>query len=119
MKYAYEDLEVWKNGMTLVEGIYKLTNGFPSQERFGVTSQLQRAAVSIVLNIAEGKGRFHRKEYKQFLYTARGSLYETNTLLLLSNRLGYLKTKDYEDLSQKTSQIMSQLSGLINYLKED
>jgi four helix bundle protein len=119
MKYAYEDLEVWKNGMDLVEKVYKLTKDFPTSEKFGIISQLQRASVSIVLNIAEGKGRYHRKEYKQFLYNARGSLYEVNTLLLLSQRLRYLEDKDYQTLTEQTQLIMGQLSGLINYLKEE
>ena len=118
MKFPYEDLEVWQNAVDFTERVYKITAGFPGSEKFGMTSQLQRAAVSIALNIAEGKGRYHRKEYRQFLYTSRGSLYETNTLLLLAKRLGYLKDKDYEELLIASKQVMSQLSGLINYLKD-
>ena len=119
MKFPYENLDVWQLAMDLSEKVYKVTDGFPSSEKFGITSQLQRASVSIALNIAEGKGRQHDKEYKQFLYTARGSLYETNTLILLAKRLGYLKDKDYELLTEISSQVMSKLSGLINYLSKD
>ncbi len=99
MNFPYENLEVWQLAVDFSEQIYKITDGFPSSEKFGITSQIQRAAVSIALNIAEGKGRQYDKEYRQFLYNARGSLYETNTLILLAKRLGYLKGKNYEELN--------------------
>ena len=117
MKFPYENLDVWQLAMDLSEKVYKVTDSFPSSEKFGITSQLQRASVSIALNIAEGKGRQHDKEYKQFLYNARGSLYETSTLISLAKRLGYLKEKDYQELNEASYKIMSKLSGLINYLK--
>ena len=119
MKFPHEDLEVWQLAMDFSERIYKTTDGFPPSEKFGITSQVQRASVSIALNIAEGKGRYHNKEYKQFLYNARGSLYETSTLILLAKRLGYLKDRDYHELNETSHKIMSKLSGLINYLKKD
>ena len=119
MRFAYEELTVWQQAVELAERIYTITKTFPRDEQFGLTSQIRRAAVSISLNIAEGKGRYHRKEYKQFLYNARGSLYETATLLLLATKLGYLKESAYEELRQVTQRILSQLSGLVNYLKEE
>ena len=67
MKFPYEDLDVWKLSMDLAEKVYKVTDGFPSSEKFGIISQIQRASVSIALNIAEGKGRQYDKEYKHNL----------------------------------------------------
>ena len=119
MKFPHENLEVWQLAMDFSERVYKATDGFPHSEKFGITSQVQRASVSIALNIAEGKGRYHPKEYKQFLYNARGSLYETNTLISLAKRLGYLKDKDYQESNEFSFQIMSKLSGLINYLQKN
>jgi len=71
---------VYQESLELVEIVYKVTRDFPKEEVFGIVSQLRRAAVSVSLNIAEGKGRFHTKVFVQFLYQARGSLYETMTL---------------------------------------
>ena len=117
MTFAFEKLEVWHNAMKLAKAIYEATQTFPAQEQYGLTSQVRRAAVSIPANIAEGKGRYHKKEFIQFLYTARGSLYETITLLQLALTLKYLKEESYQQLIRETQVIVSQLSGLINSLK--
>jgi four helix bundle protein len=85
----YRDLEVWKKGIDLVVSIYHLTADFPGQEKFGITSQIQRAAVSIPANIAEGYGRTHRGDYLHHLSIARGSLAEVETHLTLVVRLGF------------------------------
>jgi len=76
--------------MDLVEEIYKITRGFPKNELYGLTSQLRRAAVSVPSNIAEGQGRLTPGEFKQFLGHAHGSLFETETQILLAGRLRYL-----------------------------
>ena len=81
---SYRDLVVWQKAMTLVSSVYQLTRSFPDFERFGLTSQIQRAAVSIPSNIAEGQGRLATKEFRQFLGIARGSLKELETQLLIS-----------------------------------
>jgi len=78
---SYRDLGVWQVSMDLVTAIYKLTDKFPSKERFGLSSQIQRSAVSVPANIAEGYGRSHRKEYLNHLSIAYGSLMETETHL--------------------------------------
>ena len=117
MKFAFEALDVWQKAMELSEVIYKLTRTFPESERFGLTSQVRRAAVSVPANIAEGKGRYHKKEFIQFLYNARGSLYETITLLKLALNLQYLSEQEYQSVTPLLDQIMSKLSGLINSLK--
>ena len=118
MDFAFERLEVWQIAMRLVREVYLVTAAFPRTETFGLTSQLRRAAVSIPVNIAEGEGRYHKKEFVQFLYNARGSLYETMTLLQAGADLQYLKTTDHQRLIRLTQQIGSKLSGLINSLKQ-
>src|SRR5689334_5395166 len=90
MSGTYRDLQAWQQGMQLVLEIYRSTQSFPSNETYGVTSQLRRAAVSVVSNIAEGKGRHSDKELTQFLCHARGSLFEIETQISIANRLGYL-----------------------------
>lgn len=118
MNFAFQELVVWHTAMELAKAIYEATRDFPDHERFGLTSQLRRAGVSVPLNIAEGKGRYHRKEFVQFLYNARGSLYEVVTLLNLALDLKYLKAEQHQSLFQLAQKVMSQLSGLINSLKQ-
>ncbi len=117
-EYNFEKLEVYQKAMDLAEAIYKLTDKFPSNEQFGIISQLRRAALSIPLNISEGKGRYHTKIFLQFLYQARGSLYEVITLLKLSLRLHYLTQDKAQGLLQMSDKISLQLSNLINSMKE-
>ena len=100
--------------MELVEEVYKITSTFPEIEKFNLISQINRCAVSIPSNIAEGKGRNSDKEFKQFLYIARGSLFELRTQLELSRRLGYLKSN--RDLKNKIIAIESMLNTLITKL---
>ena len=83
---SYKDLRVWKSALKLVGSVYKVTDRFPPEERFGLTSQLRRAAVSVVANIAEGNGRLHRAEYIHHLSIARGSLLEAEALLYTTPR---------------------------------
>jgi four helix bundle protein len=89
MSGRYEDLDAWRLAMDLVESIYRHTRQFPDAERYGLTSQLRRAAVSVPNNIAEGKGRSSDRELVQFLNHARGSLYELQTQIQLARRLKY------------------------------
>jgi four helix bundle protein len=86
---SYRDLRVWQTGMELVTDIYRLTESFPTYEKFGLTAQLRRAAISIVSNIAEGHGRSTRGEYLQQISTARGSAIEVEVQLLVAERLEY------------------------------
>jgi four helix bundle protein len=86
---SYKDLEIWQEGIALVEMTYDLTRTFPKEELYGLTSQMRRAAVSIPTNIAEGYARHHRNEYRQFLYVALGSLAELETLYVLSQQLKF------------------------------
>lgn len=86
---SYQDLLVWQKGMSIVENVYMATRNFPSDEQFGLTSQLRRCAVSVPSNIAEGYGRGTQKSYVNFLKIARGSLLELETQMLISERLGF------------------------------
>ena len=117
MQHQFEDLKVWQKAMELVEELYKASKIFSEEERYGLTSQIRRASVSVTCNIAEGKGRFHKKEYLQFLYMARGSIYETLNLIHLAYRLKYLTRPQFEDLTKLTSEVTAMLNGLIQSLQ--
>lgn len=85
---TFRDLLAWQRGMDLAESVYRLTVSFPESERFGLTAQMRRSAISVPSNIAEGAGRAHRREFINFLAIARGSLSELDTQLELAGRLG-------------------------------
>jgi len=74
--FKFEELEIWKEAIKFASNVYRVTNTFPAEERFGLTRQLRDAAISISLNIAEGSGRYHNKDFVRFLQIAIGSLYE-------------------------------------------
>jgi four helix bundle protein len=109
------DLEVWKMSMDFVENIYGLSASFPKEERYGLTSQIRRAAVSIPSNIAEGAARQSPKEFVQFLYISLGSLSEVETQLLLSQRLLFVNNIQ-SHLSHAVT-IKKMLNGLIAHQK--
>ena len=110
----HKDLDVWKQSMVLVEDIYALTKNFPSDEKYGLTSQIKRAVVSVPSNIAEGAGRKGDKEFIQFLYIAMGSLSELETQLILANRLQF--TNSIESYLSQIEKIKKMLFGLIRYV---
>lgn len=109
-------LEVWKQAMDLTRIIYKDTKDFPSEERFGLTSQLRRCAVSIPSNIAEGAGRGTRKEFIHFLHIARGSLCEVETQCILAKDLGYLENIDI--IESQTNRVFQLICGLITFFQQ-
>ena len=113
MGQCYRDLVVWKKSVDLASSIYDITNAFPREEVYGLTSQLRRAAVSVPSNIAEGQGRQMPGEFKQFLRHSRGSLMEIETQLIIAKRLGYLSADICESLLAEASQIGRMLNGLI------
>ena len=87
---SYQDLKVWNIAMQLALEVYRITEPFPQSERFGLTSQLRRAAVSVASNIAEGHARSTRGEFRNFLSIARGSVREIEVQLILAEQLGYV-----------------------------
>lgn len=109
---SYRDLDVWQKAMDLVVACYQTTKVFPKSEVFGLSSQLQRAAVSIAANIAEGHSRQHTKEYIQHLSIAYGSLAEFETHIQIAERLNYHDAKQSINLIKKTSEIGRMLNGL-------
>lgn len=106
-------LVLWQKAMDFVLETYKLTARFPSVERFGMVSQIQRAAVSIPSNIAEGAARKTRREYLQFLYIARGSVSELDTQLEIASRLGYIEERSYSSAQERLEELSRMLSALI------
>jgi len=101
----YRDLEVWKRSHALVLRIYPLTKSFPDDERFGLTSQLRRAAVSVAANIAEGSKRRTNQDFARFLNISEGSLSETDYLLLCAKDLGYLPESVLEPIAEEIDEI--------------
>ena len=114
---TYRDLEVWQTSMELVEETYRISQAFPDEEKFGLTSQLRRAAVSIPANIAEGYGRMHRGDYLRHLSIAKGSLAEVETLLTLAVRLSVMDREAAMKTWELTQQTGKMLSKLIAALK--
>src|SRR2546423_4045490 len=94
----HEKLDVWNRSIDLVMSVYKATESFPREERFGLTSQIRRAAVSIPANIAEGAARDSPKEFTHFLSTAQGSASELETEILIAHKLGYFAEKTHASL---------------------
>ena len=99
--HNYNNLQIWQQAMDLVEETYKLTASFPIEEKFSLVSQMTRAAVSIPSNIAEGAGRNSDKDFAHFISIAIGSLYELNTQIVLSERLGYINQSQSQELQKK------------------
>jgi four helix bundle protein len=114
---SYRDLIAWQKAIELVTEIYRATQSFPDSERFGLTSQLRRAAVSVPSNIAEGHVRQSTGEFKQFLGHARGSLLEGETQIFIARNLGYFSQERSTNLIKRTEEAGRILNGLIGLLK--
>jgi len=110
--HNYRDLEVWQKSMDLVVFCYDVAKQFPSDERYGLISQLRRAAVSVPANIAEGHARNHTKEFLQHLSIAYASLMEIETHLQIAQRINYINDQQLHDLLQRTTEIGRMLNGL-------
>jgi four helix bundle protein len=114
----YTELEVWAEARKLVTNIYSLTKSFPKEEQFGLINQLRRCAVSIPSNIAEGCGRNHKKESLQFFYIARGSVFELETQLYLSNDLHFLNKDELTQNLNQLELVRKLLHGFIRYYNQ-
>jgi len=108
----FTELKVWQRSHALVLDVYRLTSNFPADERFGLTSQLRRAAASVPTNIAEGAKRTGRQDYARFLNIAQGSLSETEYLVFLSRDLGYMAPDRTMELLSEVSEIAGMLHAL-------
>jgi len=115
--HQFKELKVWQKSMDLVVDIYTVTTNFPTDEKFGLTSQLRRCAVSIPSNIAEGAGRDSEKEFLYFLSIALGSSFELETQLILSQRLNLLTKQNLEDLLSLNNYVQNMIVKLRLSLK--
>ncbi len=113
----FRNWDVWKNSKALVSVIYKTTKGFPDSEKFGLTNQVRRAAVSIAANIAEGAGRKTDKDFKNFLFIALGSAFELETLIDLSLEIEFINQTQYDELHDQIDHIQRQLNSFIQKIR--
>ena len=113
---TYRDLEIWKKGIEVVKGIYKLTEKFPKQETYGLISQMRRSATSIPSNVAEGFKRYHNKEYKQFLHMTLGSCAELETQVTIAKELKCIQQSEEAILLEKLDHIGRMISNLLKKL---
>jgi four helix bundle protein len=116
---TYQELDVWQKAMDLVEQIYGLSGGFPGEEKFGLVSQIRRAAVSVPANIAEGYGRKHRAEYLHHLSMARGSLYEVETHLAIAVRLDFIAAEQVVAANDLITDVSKMLYRMIESLQHE
>lgn len=108
----YRELIVWQKSMEFAQKVYLVTSKFPKEERFGLTAQLNRSAVSVPSNIAEGAGRESKKEFSQFLSISMGSCFEAETQLILANKIGFISVEETDNLLQASDEIQRIIVGL-------
>ncbi len=113
----FKKLDIWIKSMNIVTEIYQITNTFPSCERFGLVSQMQRSAVSIPTNIAEGSAKTSNKDFARFLEMSSGSAFELETEMIVSYNLKYIDTIIYENLLTGISEIQKMIYGFKNKLE--
>jgi four helix bundle protein len=117
---AYKDLQVWTKSMTLVDQVIAMIDEMDTpRKHFRLIEQLESAVTSIPMNIAEGKGRISRKEFIHFLYIARGSTYETLTLLEIFKRQNWIAQEKFAELEESSIEIIKMLKGLIKAVSKD
>jgi len=114
----HKNLEVWKKSRALTAEIYRVTERFPRSEMFGITSQMRRAAMSIVLNVAEGNGRWTDRDQRSFIVTARGSACEVEAVVYLAEDLGLITPETSEHIRKKTNEIGRMLNGLLRFYRK-
>ena len=119
MNKPHKKLEAWKKAIVLTTKIYKLTEKLPENEKFGLVSQMRRAAVSVASNVAEGAARNTKKEFIQFLFNAQGSLSELDTQIIICKELGYFSDKTSDSINQEMEEESKLIAGLIKYLRKE
>lgn len=112
MGQSYRELIAWQRSIDVVTEVYRVTESFPRREIYGLTAQIRRAAVSVPSNIAEGQARHSQKEFMRFLSTARGSLAEVQTQLLIAQNLSYIDTEKAETLHHQTVNVCQLINAL-------
>lgn len=113
-----KELKIWNKSIDLAVEVYRVTALFPQDERYGLTPQIRRAAISISSNIAEGAGRNSEKEFKHFLGIANGSSFELHTQLFISNKLNLINDEDLEKLNQCIDELQKMNYGFQNKLNQ-
>mgnify|MGYP002639114327 CR=1 FL=1 len=116
MEFNYEKLDVSKGAKKVIVRVYKMTNKFPDSEVYGLTSQLRRAVVSVLLNIAEGSSRQTKKDFKRFVRISIGSLVEVDAALKIAIDLEYITNGDYLEIEPLIREVYFKLIGLSKYL---
>ena len=117
MADSYQNLDVYKLSMKFVYDVYQIVSTFPDFEKFGLSSQLRRAVISVPSNVAEGSGRQYKKEFVQFLFLATGSLREAMTQLELSKMFGYVDEETFSQIKDQANRLHKMLNRLISRLK--
>jgi four helix bundle protein len=115
----FKKLLIWQKGMELMEETYRLATLLPHEEKYGLRSQLTRAAVSIVINIAEGSAKASKKEYKYYLETSLGSAFELETVLLVTERLDLMEDKVISRVMSEVLREQRKINGFINKINSD
>ena len=110
--FNFEKLDVWNAAIDFADAVYQITKPFPSDERFGLTSQMRRAAVSVSANIAEGSGRSSKRDFSRFIEIAFGSLMETISHLTVAKRQGFVTVENHRLLYDRAERVGRMLSGL-------
>jgi four helix bundle protein len=118
MGKPHHKLNVWKKAIEFVKRIYQITGEFPSEEKFGLVSQMRRSAISIASNISEGAGRNNKKEFNQFLGVAQGSSSELETQLIIARELGFMKDQLAAELISELDSISKMIVGLQRAIKD-
>ena len=118
MKFGYEDLDVWKKAVEFAVNVINIVGNISTDRKhYRLLEQIEASATSIAMNIAEGKGRFSKKEFIQYLYISRGSLYETMTLLEILRKMKWITDDNYSELESQGKEIAAMTKGLINSLR--
>ena len=117
-KFSFEDLEIWQEAVEFANQCLEITERISNQKKhYRIIEQMEAASTSIMLNIAEGKGRFSKKEFVQYLYISRGSLFETVALLILFNKRQWIEEGEFKRLKNNASRLGKRISSLINSIK--
>lgn len=115
--HNFHNLQIWTDAIDLADKVYAITQKFPLEERYGISSQMQRAAVSISSNIAEGSGRDSDKDFAHFLSIAIGSLYELESQIIISSRRCYLSEEEFNILSNATETLQKRILSFKQHIK--
>ena len=115
--HNFRNLQIWRDAMDLAQAVYEITEALPKMETYGLISQMTRAAVSVPSNIAEGSGRSD-KDFSHFLTIALGSLFELNTQIMLSERIGYLTSEQSLALQGRADKLQMMITGFKRHLDD-